>query len=244
MNKIILFSLITLVSSCDYLWNFFEPEFNIKEKDYVAGIVDGDPEPPYATPKMSKSSLLGIDKDNDGVRDDIEIWINRNVDEAKIRQYLKVYIKRQNGFLTCKGEKECLDAYRVHMRSLECFSIVIDEKWKVTRLLNIEKVVNSLFYNSSDRKKQNGKMTNYLAATTWGDGSYLGKYLLMDVMCEFDVPVDQSKLKDIWSYANRADFVWAVKRGLYEKRFKVYVDISKFPGLCDGFHGTEQNLCD
>lgn len=245
MNKIILLSLITLVSSCDFLWNFFEPEFNIIEKDYVAGIVDGDPEPPYATPNMSKSSLLGIDKDNDGVRDDIEIWINRNVDEAKIRQYLKVYIKRQNGFLTCSGESDCLNAYRVYRRSSACLGIIIiGETWRLDSIHKLQRVVRTLFFNSDNRKKHDSKMSDYLAATSWGSEDFLGSYLLKNDFCQFEISIDDKYLNNIWSYSNRAYFVRNVKEGLYEKYFNLHVDINDYPNICDGFHGTEQNLCD
>tara|TARA_R110000868_G_scaffold397624_1_gene670357 strand:- start:4595 stop:5341 length:747 start_codon:yes stop_codon:yes gene_type:complete len=232
------------LQSCDYLWNFFEPEFNIKEKDYVAGIVDGDPEPPYATPQMSKSSLLGIDKDNDGVRDDIEIWINRNVDEAIIRNYLKIYIKRRKLFLTCENENECLKAYRIHRRSTECFRLINSTNWKLEKILKVENLLNQLYFNSSNKQDANSRMSKYLAATSWGSSDDLGLFLLVERFCEFEVKVDQNILENIWNYSNRARFAHNIKRGLYEQNFDLSIDISDYPNLCDGFNGPEQNLCD
>ena len=243
MNKIILLSLITLVSSCDFLWNFFEPEFNIKEKDYVAGVVDGDPEPPYATPKMSKSSLLGIDKDNDGVRDDIEIWINRNVDEAKIRQYFKVYVKRQVSFLNCSDNDKCSQELKVLMRNTTCVFIIETKHWPEKRITQLEKVVDSLFFNTPDRKlKKNVREKSY-EVDSFKIADNLGSFILSSQFCGFNVDWDEHKTKSIFSYSNRVTFVRKVREGFYEKYFNLDVNIKDYPNICDGFDGPNESLC-
>lgn len=47
--------------------------FDVVDSDYYCQTED--PEPPHPG-EAGKKTLLGIDSDNDGVRDDVEIWIN------------------------------------------------------------------------------------------------------------------------------------------------------------------------
>lgn len=51
---------------------FGSAKFEVKTQQIV---IDGDPQPPHPG-EAGKETLLGIDSDNDGVRDDVEIWIN------------------------------------------------------------------------------------------------------------------------------------------------------------------------
>ncbi|MFP5492487.1 MAG: hypothetical protein ACLGG0_13365 [Bacteriovoracia bacterium] len=56
---------------------FGKAHFEVKTQQII---VDGDPQPPHPG-EAGKETLLGIDSDNDGVRDDIEIWINERFAE-------------------------------------------------------------------------------------------------------------------------------------------------------------------
>lgn len=51
-------------------------------------IDDGDVIPP-SPPMWEYFTINGVDSDNDGVRDDVELWINENYDDANIRRALK-----------------------------------------------------------------------------------------------------------------------------------------------------------
>lgn len=232
------------LQGCDYLWNFFEPEFNIKEKDYVAGIVDGDPEPPYATPQMSKSSLLGVDKDNDGVRDDIEIWINRNVDEEILRKYLKTYTKRLVYNLTCTNHEECLNAWRMRMRTSECYSMTFSGENDQRKVYSFKKVIDKLYFNNDAKKNKKNNGFTASSSMVWSGSDYLGLYLLRNKFCDFEIQWDEAKLKDVWSYSNRVRFVRNIQEGLYEKNFNIHVNITDYSNLCEGFDGPNEKLCD
>jgi hypothetical protein len=67
--------------------------------------IDDDPEPSMPDMKKNEETVAGIDADNDGIRDDVEIWINRNFKTANERRAFKQYanvqmqwiIKKQNG---------------------------------------------------------------------------------------------------------------------------------------------------
>lgn len=55
-------------------------------------IVDGDPQPPHPG-EAGKKTLQGIDSDNDGLRDDVEIWINESYQDKNLREIIKKQAK-------------------------------------------------------------------------------------------------------------------------------------------------------
>ena len=80
------------------LWEFWKKapplafgsaKFEVKTQQIV---VDGDPQPPHPG-DAGKETLLGIDSDNDGVRDDVEIWINETYASTDMRKSLKSMAK-------------------------------------------------------------------------------------------------------------------------------------------------------
>lgn len=56
-------------------------------------VVDGDLEPPMPNFFERNFSALGIDSDNDGVIDDVEIWINDNIKDENLRKASKQFAK-------------------------------------------------------------------------------------------------------------------------------------------------------
>ncbi|MBI2521193.1 MAG: hypothetical protein HYV97_12270 [Bdellovibrio sp.] len=77
--------------------------YSEEEKDYskvATGkrIFDGDPEPVWPGSK-NHDTLEGIDSDNDGIRDDVEIWINEEHKDRNSRLALKQYAKAEIMYL-------------------------------------------------------------------------------------------------------------------------------------------------
>ncbi len=61
-------------------------------KTYMPEMVDGNMEPPYPDYDLDRETLLGVDSDNDGIRDIVEISINRKGKNKNERNLLrKVY---------------------------------------------------------------------------------------------------------------------------------------------------------
>ena len=93
---------IAITQSC----SAFEPDYDklmnpikkIKLAEKKSGkanpIFDGVVEPDFPDEKENNKTLEGVDSNNDGVRDDIEIWINRTAEDEYVRLSLKhLYIK-------------------------------------------------------------------------------------------------------------------------------------------------------
>lgn len=56
-------------------------------------IVDGEEEPPWPDEDLNSQTILGVDSNHNEVRDDVEIWINRNIPDRNHRMSLKQYVR-------------------------------------------------------------------------------------------------------------------------------------------------------
>ncbi|MDR2151226.1 MAG: hypothetical protein LBO72_00235 [Helicobacteraceae bacterium] len=69
-------------------------------------IVNGFVLPPYPDPKINDSTLLGIDSNNNGVRDDVERWlIFKYKDDHRIVTHIGFQIGRAHQFMLANPDK-------------------------------------------------------------------------------------------------------------------------------------------
>lgn len=59
-----------------------------------AKVFDGVIEPKFPISDSEENSITGVDANNDGIRDDIEIWINRTAESDEIRKSFKDYYRK------------------------------------------------------------------------------------------------------------------------------------------------------
>jgi hypothetical protein len=97
------FLLITiLATSCSWLESDYDKLMNpIKEMKLAekkAGkpnpTYDGVVEPDFPDEKLNDETLEGVDSNKDGVRDDMEIWINRVAEDEYVRLSLKHFYSK------------------------------------------------------------------------------------------------------------------------------------------------------
>ncbi len=70
--------LLFLCSSCTEYEKIMGPALKAKMEDKNPNpVFDGEAEPPMPSPSENDKTLLGIDANKNGIRDDIDIWINR-----------------------------------------------------------------------------------------------------------------------------------------------------------------------
>lgn len=66
-----------------------------EEAENIPGkVFDGIAEPKFPSSDNDNNSLNGVDANKDGIRDDIEIWINRTAESIEIRKALKDYYRK------------------------------------------------------------------------------------------------------------------------------------------------------
>jgi len=86
-----------IFSSCSWFESDYskvmDPIINMKQAEKAAGkanpVYNGFAEPDFPDLKENNKTIDGIDSNKDGVRDDVEIWINRIADDDYVRIELK-----------------------------------------------------------------------------------------------------------------------------------------------------------
>jgi hypothetical protein len=106
MKVLLLISILTL-SSC----SFFESDYERLIKDVRAQklkekqqripnpVFEGITEPDFPNEEENNKTFEGVDANKDGIRDDIEIWINRISEDKEVRIATKHYYKMRMTFL-------------------------------------------------------------------------------------------------------------------------------------------------
>lgn len=102
MKYIFVISVLLLTQSCSWFESDYDRLMNpikkIKLAEKEAGkaspVFDGVVEPDFPNEKENNKTLEGVDINNDSVRDDIEIWINRTAEDEYVRIELKEYYQK------------------------------------------------------------------------------------------------------------------------------------------------------
>ncbi len=106
MKFFILLAIIFSTQSCSWFESKYDKLMNpikkIKFAEKKAGkpnpVFDGVVEPDFPDEKENNKTLEGVDSNQDGVRDDIEIWINRTAEDADLRAALKEMYRKKIAF--------------------------------------------------------------------------------------------------------------------------------------------------
>lgn len=150
-------------SDYDLLMQKTKEEKVREEKNGIPSrIFDSFQEPHFPTGDID--SLEGVDLNKDGIRDDIEIWINRNAESDQIRVAFKDYYKKTLKVFEDinKGvsDEEYSEAIRLQSLSGVClvkagrpYDKVYDEKYELGAGSVYSVRLHKLFSNTPYRKK-------------------------------------------------------------------------------------------
>ncbi|MBC7430197.1 MAG: hypothetical protein H7336_16405 [Bacteriovorax sp.] len=191
MRKIILILTLLLTQSCSALESDYDKLMNpikkIKLAEEKAGkpslAFDGAVEPKFPDEEENNKTLEGVDSNHDGVRDDIEIWINRTAEDEYVRASLKESYRKQIDFFNSLYHNE--PEAKVHPR-LSTYSAVdgcvaiLTAAYDKTYLSKYKKdattfytnvLVNIFFSNTSLRAEQISKWNGFNFNGTIGGDS-------------------------------------------------------------------------
>lgn len=147
------------------------PFFNkYKEGDLID---DGDIVPPNP-PFWEYFTVEGFDEDKDGVRDDVEIWINENYEDPNIRRILKLDSKISYRFMFSKDTEELEGMMRLSLGQYNrCYSFVTSYLSDEERRLGLNLHINSKVYNNFWRYRAQKIASRYTRSGTYtvGGGS-------------------------------------------------------------------------
>lgn len=138
-----------------------EHEYKNKYKDHVMFVVDESLQVPMPNEKINEKTVAGVDSDNDGIRDDIQRWINEEyADKPKVKMALKqVAMGMQIQLLSAENKVQSIAASNKYLNDLFCLTAIVgfNEKVKLRRNLKAKML------NTKDRHyaeiKSNGNFS-------------------------------------------------------------------------------------
>lgn len=142
-----------------------EHHFRTKFKDHAMFVVDRSLQVPAPNPKLNDKTIAGVDSDNDGIRDDIQRWINEEFStEPKVKMAMReVAISRQLDLLSVDNKEQSILAGKKYLDDLICLSSIVglDQKSKLRRELDTQ------LLNTKDRLYANLKANANFSGQAW-----------------------------------------------------------------------------
>ena len=147
-------------------------------------VVDGYPLPPMPDKKINDSTILGIDSNNNEVRDDVEIWIyttyTEPIERGIFMQSARAYQKVIKDPSKAKETKKYLDAYTSCIKYWMFEAKNEHESFSIDKYRDLEKEIGAIQFNSIERHMAYQRYNAELSG---------GVYTLLPVLksqCEFD----------------------------------------------------------
>jgi hypothetical protein len=116
-----------------------EHEFKTKFKDHAMFAVDSSLQVPLPNPKINDKTVAGVDSDGDGIRDDIQRWINEDFSsQPKIKMAVKqMAMGMQLDLLSATDKALSLVTSRKVLSDMDCLNFIvgIDEQIKIRKEL-------------------------------------------------------------------------------------------------------------
>jgi hypothetical protein len=83
-----------------------KPALSLKQADQNPNpVFDGEVEPAFPNESENDKTILGIDSNNNGIRDDIDIWINRTAFDYNERMAMRQYARaEQDELRVCEND--------------------------------------------------------------------------------------------------------------------------------------------
>lgn len=126
-----------------------EHDFKTKYKDHAMFIVDRSSEVPMPDPKKNNATIAGIDSDGDGIRDDIQIWINKEFQaQPKVQMAMRqIAMGRQLDLLSIENREQSILVSKNVLNNTSCLFFVIGLDTGAKLIREIE----SKLLNTKDR---------------------------------------------------------------------------------------------
>ncbi len=143
-NLIVLLGIVSFLTSCEDK-NISSNKI-VKKQAYKEEIINGYKLPPQPDPKINNSTLLGIDSNNNGVRDDVERYIYKTYTEPLeigiFMQSARAYQKQiENPSLAHETVKYSDDALSCSFYLLDTEQIINDEYQYYKNEKKLEKIL-------------------------------------------------------------------------------------------------------
>lgn len=124
----------------------------IESKKINPNMTFGDEvEPQFPDEDENNKTIAGVDKNNNGVRDDVEIWINRTAEDQYIRVQLKDYYKKLFAMyeVFSRSNSSDLEKNELETQLREAMTCVSTSLYPYEKMYHLEKVERDRFYVNS-----------------------------------------------------------------------------------------------
>ncbi len=157
-TKILIITLLVSACSTPIWFRYRDLKHEVKDYSKVATgkrVFDGDPEPVWPGSK-NDDTLEGIDADHDGLRDDVEIWINEEMKDRNTRLAYKQYAKASLMYLN--WEKTGISSKpivytKLVLPAFQCVKAVADNKDNILVMHYLDQMIE----HGNDRTKKRRK---------------------------------------------------------------------------------------
>lgn len=142
-----------------------EHHFKTKFKDHAMFVVDSSLQVPMPDPKINNATLLGVDSDKNGIRDDVQRWINEQYSQKPIELKLSAQqfaISLQETLANIGSKENSIIVGHKLISSSICFSYIAREN-----NLNRQQVgearesIKMMYLNTKDRIEAELKSNEY-----------------------------------------------------------------------------------
>jgi hypothetical protein len=189
LSKIVslILSILILIGTYFYL-KFLETNYDFiigraaKEQREFAEFVDfyGEIEPNLPDKTINSKTILGIDTNNNDVRDDIDVWINRTAFDQNETKAMRQYAKSGQAFLKlCKDQnlKDIKFVQNKLFKAEKCLASISDYQRKESGFA--KEKLKILLYNTSARISCKDYCLKHAESQITSDDSHLH--------CDFDI---------------------------------------------------------
>ena len=194
---------VTFKPSALLIYGYYEVEFKslkaikaeksqqikeIKYRFYVPEVINGYKLPPEPDETLNNSTLLGIDVNDNGVRDDVERWIYITYKD-KHPIYIDIALQAARGYKIILEEAE--NAKEIHYEAtayIDCISYYenyakyFNEKILIEDNFDLEYFRVKIYFNTQSRKDRYDQYDRLLS----GDSYSLPKIKDLKSKCDFD----------------------------------------------------------
>ena len=135
--------------------------------------IDGNDLIPSEPPFWEYFTIEGVDSDNDGIRDDVELWINKEFDDVNLRRALKWETKTITDFYKAKNTQSALMNLEHQNKASICVSFFSQYRVVDNDFTFLEKVslLQGKILNNWWRKKKYNQVGRLIPSGIYSAGS-------------------------------------------------------------------------
>lgn len=142
-----------------------EHDYKNKYKDHAMFVVDSSLQVPVPDPKLNDKTVAGVDSDGDGIRDDIQRWINEEyASQPKVKMAMReIAMGRQLDLLSVSNKEQSIISGKKYLNDRTCLKYIlgIDERSRLTRELETK------LLNTKDRLYADIKANANFSGQAW-----------------------------------------------------------------------------